>query len=450
MLARFNQLRLFCYVRQAIFWRRVLECLQQPIHNGQSFRGTMASLSTQCLILGAGAAGLHCAGKLMLGNKGSAPKSIIVDHAARPAEKVRISGGGRCNFTNLSIDPKRFLSANPHFCKSALKRYTQWDFVNEVADRGIAFHEKTLGQLFCDDRSQQIIDMLLDAASAAGAAIWLKTKVREVRALPTGGFQVLLVREGKDITVLAENLVVASGGLSIPKIGASGLGYKIAEQFGHSVHTTRPGLVPLTFSGDLLQQAKHLAGLSTPTSVAIDCIAFDDGLLFTHRGLSGPSILQISSYWRENTAIRVNLAPGQSIGKRLIEHREIAAKKRVKSVLADTLPLRLAQAICHELGINGTLADTNNKALYALGERVNNWHIVPTGTEGYRTAEVTLGGVDTSKLSSQSMESAHMPGLYFIGETVDVTGWLGGYNFQWAWSSGWAAAQAISVKQTGN
>ena len=404
----------------------------------------MASLTTQCLIIGAGAAGLHCAGKLALGGDAGTTRALVIDHAKRPAEKVRISGGGRCNFTNLEIDPKRFLSTNPHFCKSALKRYSHWDFISEVASHGIAYHEKTLGQLFCDDSAQQIIDMLLDQAQQAGAAVWLNTSVEEIKAIPTGGFIVSVNRNGTLTHITTHNLVVACGGLSIPKIGATGLGYRIAKQFGHALIDTRPGLVPLTFTGDVLDHTKALSGVATPTSVSVGRTTFDEGMLFTHRGLSGPSILQISSYWQESTPVQVDLAPGQNVAEQLIERRQTSPKKQVKSVLSEILPGRLAEALCAELGIDRSLADTGNKAIHALGHRVHQWQIVPTGTEGYRTAEVTLGGVDTDGLSSKTMESANAKGLYFIGEVVDVTGWLGGYNFQWAWSSAWAAATAIS------
>ena len=404
----------------------------------------MASLTTQCLIIGAGAAGLHCAGNLTLGGDAGTTRALVIDHAKRPAEKVRISGGGRCNFTNLEIDPKRFLSTNPHFCKSALKRYSHWDFISEVASHGIAYHEKTLGQLFCDDSAQQIIDMLLDQAQQAGAAVWLNTSVEEIKAIPTGGFIVSVNRNGTLTHITTHNLVVACGGLSIPKIGATGLGYRIAKQFGHALIDTRPGLVPLTFTGDVLDHTKALSGVATPTSVSVERTTFDEGMLFTHRGLSGPSILQISSYWQESTPVQVDLAPGQNVAEQLIERRQTSPKKQVKSVLSEILPGRLAEALCAELGIDRSLADTGNKAIHALGHRVHQWQIVPTGTEGYRTAEVTLGGVDTDGLSSKTMESTNAKGLYFIGEVVDVTGWLGGYNFQWAWSSAWAAATAIS------
>ena len=404
----------------------------------------MASLTTQCLIIGAGAAGLHCAGKLALGGDAGTTRALVIDHAKRPAEKIRISGGGRCNFTNLEIDPKRFLSTNPHFCKSALKRYSHWDFISEVASHGIAYHEKTLGQLFCDDSAQQIIDMLLDQAQEAGAAVWLNTSVEEIKAIPTGGFIVSVNRNGTLTHITTQNLVVACGGLSIPKIGATGLGYRIAKQFGHALIDTRPGLVPLTFTGDVLDHTKALSGVATPTSVSVERTTFDEGMLFTHRGLSGPSILQISSYWQESTPVQVDLAPGQNVAEQLIERRQTSPKKQVKSVLSEILPSRLADALCAELGLDRSLADTGNKALNSLGNRVHQWQIVPTGTEGYRTAEVTLGGVDTDGLSSKTMESANAKGLYFIGEVVDVTGWLGGYNFQWAWSSAWAAATAIS------
>ena len=329
-----------------------------------------------------------------------------------------------------------------------MKRYSHWDFISEVASHGIAYHEKTLGQLFCDDSAQQIIDMLLDQAQQAGAAVWLNTSVEEIKAIPTGGFIVSVNRNGTMTHITTLNLVVACGGLSIPKIGATGLGYRIAKQFGHALIDTRPGLVPLTFTGDVLDHTKALSGVATPTSVSVERTTFDEGMLFTHRGLSGPSILQISSYWQESTPVQVDLAPGQNVAEQLIERRQTSPKKQVKSVLSEILPGRLAEALCAELGLDRSLADTGNKALNSLGNRVHQWQIVPTGTEGYRTAEVTLGGVDTDGLSSKTMESANAKGLYFIGEVVDVTGWLGGYNFQWAWSSAWAAATAISGPTT--
>lgn len=400
------------------------------------WRGSVPAMEAEydVIIIGAGAAGLMCA--IEAGRRGRSV--LLLDHAAKLAEKIRISGGGRCNFTNIHAGPERYLSQNPHFCKSALSRYTPRDFIALVEKHGIKWHEKTLGQLFCDDSAQQIIDMLRAECEAADVELFLETHVDTV-SYESGRYRLSTSRGNLDCT----SLVIASGGLSIPKIGASKLGFEIARQFGLKIVPTRPGLVPLTFSGALLDFCKALSGLSVDALVSGGGASFREGLLFTHRGLSGPSILQISSYWREGEMIEVNLAPGADADTFLKSKRQSAARAEIHNVLAEILPRRLAEAICAREGIAGRMADLPNAALEKLAKAVNRWQILPAGTEGYRTAEVTLGGVDTAGLSSRTMEARSQPGLYFIGEVVDVTGHLGGFNFQWAWASGFAAGQHV-------
>jgi len=384
------------------------------------------------IIIGAGAAGMMCA--IEAGKRG---RSVwLVDHAKKIGEKIRISGGGRCNFTNIHASPQNFLSQNPHFCKSAFSQYTQQDFISLVEKHGIKYHEKTLGQLFCDDSSQQIIDMLLKECDDAGVTVNKETSVEAIKATE-GGYQITTSRG----TANCQSLVIASGGLSIPKIGATNFGYNIAKQFGLNVLPTRAGLVPLTFQNKLLEMCKDLTGLSVDATIHHGKTEFSEGLLFTHRGLSGPSILQISSYWGEGTEIMVNLLPQTNVLDLLKTHKQSTPKQDIQTPLYDLLPRRLVQKICAKESITGRLADLPNKKLEQLANAINNWHIKPSGTEGYRTAEVTLGGIDTNELSSKTMESKKQPGLYFIGEVVDVTGHLGGFNFQWAWSSGYVAGQ---------
>jgi len=386
------------------------------------------------LILGAGAAGLFAAAEA--GRRGR--QVIVLDHAVRPGEKIRISGGGRCNFTNLSTAPERFLSKNPRFALSALRRFTPQDFIARVDAAGIAWHEKTLGQLFCDGKATQIVDMLLGGAARAGAQLVTGAEIGAVR------------REGGRFTVetsrgafAGASLIVATGGKSIPKIGASGLGYKIAEQFGLPVLETRPGLVPLTFAEQELERLRPLAGVSVSARVSSGKTGFDEALLFTHRGLSGPAVLQVSSYWREGQPITVDLARGQDVAAALKAARGAAGRVALHSALARLLPEKVAALALAEAGLDGAnrLADQGNPVLERLAAGIHGWVLRPVGTEGYRTAEVTLGGVDTDALDARTMEAKAVPGLYFVGEVVDVTGWLGGYNFQWAWSSGWAAGQ---------
>ncbi|MGQ7847312.1 NAD(P)/FAD-dependent oxidoreductase [Granulosicoccus sp. 3-233] len=387
------------------------------------------------LILGAGAAGMMAAAHAGHG-------VLIVDHAKAAGEKIRISGGGRCNFTNMGTSAENFISRNPHFAKSALSRYTQWDFLALVSEYGIAWHEKTLGQLFCDDTAKDIIAMLRAEMDKAGARLWLHTDVGNIQH-DGSRFQVTLVRDGEQTVVTTKNLVVATGGKSIPKMGSTGLAYQIASQFGVGIVEPRPGLVPLRFSND---RFKPLAGVSTPIRASVAAIDFDEAMLFTHRGLSGPAILQISSYWQEGEAITVNLTPDIELLDTLKEARRSTGRKALTSILSMHLPARLIEFLREELDLHGNMSDQSDAGLQRLCETLTAWPLRPSGSEGYRTAEVTLGGIDTDDLSSRTMETRSVPGLYFIGEAVDVTGWLGGYNFQWAWSSGWVAGQAIAAE----
>lgn len=392
-----------------------------------------AEMDYETLILGAGAAGLMCAAH-------AGPGVLVIDHARAPGEKIRISGGGRCNFTNLYAGPENFLSENEHFAKSALARYTQWDFLDLVARHGIAWHEKTLGQLFCDGSAKQVIAMLLAELERAGAAYWLQASVKDVRKTEAG-FSVEMDREGARQIVRCRNLVLATGGKSIPKMGATGLAYDIAAQFGLRVSETRPALVPLTFPE---ARFADLAGVSLPVRLSNDQAGFDEAFLFTHRGISGPAVLQLSSYWREGEEIAVNLIPDMPLLETLRTQRQSEGRRQLNTELSRHLPARLVQHLSASLPLSERLADQSDKALSALIAALSEWRLTPSGSEGYRTAEVTLGGIDTAALSSKTMQAQKVPGLYAIGEAVDVTGWLGGYNFQWAWSSGYAAAKAIA------
>ena len=396
------------------------------------------------IILGAGAAGLHCAAYAA----GPRRSTLVIDHAKAPGEKIRISGGGRCNFTNTRTTAKNFLSENPHFAKSALARYTPTDFIALVDRHGIAWHEKTLGQLFCDGSAKQIVAMLLDQMEHAGAELWLNTFIQDVEKTQ-GGFSVTVERDGRRQELACTNLVVATGGKSIPKMGASGLGYRVAEKFGLPIVEPRPALVPFTLTGAVGESCKALAGVSVQGRASAGNGAgegvFDEAILFTHRGLSGPAILQVSSYWREGEAVHLSLVPEQDLADSLLQRAQSGdGKKTVATVLATILPERLATDICRRAGVSRRLAEHGRKSLQRLNDAANGWQIVPAGTEGWRTAEVTLGGVATDAISSQTMEAKALRNLYFIGEVVDVTGWLGGYNFQWAWASAYAAGMAIS------
>ena len=392
------------------------------------------------LILGAGAAGLFCA-KFAAATGGSV---LVVDHAKRPADKVRISGGGRCNFTNLYAAPDNYICRNPHFMKSALARYTQWDFIDLLAQHGITWHEKNpekgLGQLFCDGKSAAIIDMLLHESRAAD--LRLSTEVGEISH---DGTRFTVSLNGQPVQ--ARNLVVATGGKSIPKMGATGIGYQIAAQFGLGVLDTRPGLVPLTFAPHELEWIAPLAGTAIEARVTANGTSFDEALLFTHRGLSGPAILQASNYWREGDTITVDLSPAQNAFETLKAERSQNGRRQMHTALATLFPAKLATALAEKWQLRGNLADQSDKALQDLANHIHALPLKPTGSEGYRTAEVTLGGVDTDGLSSKTMETKTVSGLYFIGEVVDVTGWLGGYNFQWAWASAAAAGRAIAERQ---
>ena len=388
--------------------------------------------SFDVVVIGAGAAGLMCAAEA--GRRGR--HVCLLDHSHKLAEKIRISGGGRCNFTNLFADPSSFLSENEHFCKSALSRYTQYDFIDMVERAGIAFHEKKLGQLFCDDTAQQIIDVLKQNVLEAGVQLHQGIKVSAVTK-----DQDKFVIETDKMRIQADSLVVATGGLSIPKIGATDFGYQLARQFDLPVTDVRAGLVPLTFTDNLLRFCKSLSGLSVDAVVRCGQTSFREGLLFTHRGLSGPSVLQISSYWQDGQALLINLAPEINLTEDIAAAKQQQGRADILTLLSRHLPRRLAAAILDREGITGRIADLSSADIGRLHDVVHNWQVVPSGTEGYRTAEVTLGGVHTAALSSKTMEANSCPGLYFIGEVIDVTGHLGGYNFQWAWSSGWVAGQ---------
>lgn len=406
-----------------------------------SGRISSATEPWDCVVLGAGAAGLFCAGRAAA--RGA--RVLVLEHRDAPGEKIRISGGGRCNFTNLRTRPENFISANRHFMKSALARFSPQDFCALLEARGIPYHEKTLGQLFCDRSARDVIDLLLDELARAGAALRLGVAVGEI-ARGADGFEIAVEREGRRSLLRARSLVVATGGKSIPKIGASGIGYRIAESFDLSVVETRPGLVPLTFTDETLTMAQALSGVSVEGAVRSGKTAFEEALLFTHRGLSGPAILQISSYWREGGEIEVDLAPGFDVFGLLQAARAQSPKRGAASVLAERLPKRLAEA---RAGRSRALGPCSDKDLRAIDASVRRWRLIPAGSEGYRTAEVTLGGVDTRGLESGTMEAKAVPGLFFIGEVVDVTGWLGGYNFQWAWASAHAAGTAIADRFAG-
>jgi len=386
------------------------------------------------LIVGGGAAGLMCA--IAAGRRGR--RVLVIEHANRVGKKILMSGGGRCNFTNTGTTPANFLSANPHFCKSALARYTPADFIALVDTNRIAWHEKELGQLFCDDSSKQIVRMLLDECAAAGVRIETGCAVTQVRhddamfrlETPLGAFS-------------APSLVVASGGLSIPSMGASGFGYDLARQFGHRVLPTRAGLVPLTLSGKHQERLADLAGVALPVEARCNGTSFSNFMLITHRGISGPAILQISSYWNPGDDLTLDLLPGLDALEWLLAQKSERADAELKTVLGERMPKRLAQRLCEHWLQGRPMRQYRDGELREIAAQLSGWPLLASGTEGYRTAEVTLGGVDTDELSSSTMQSRRIPGLYFIGEVVDVTGWLGGYNFQWAWASGHACGTAL-------
>lgn len=386
------------------------------------------------VILGAGAAGLMAA--MTAGQAGA--RVLLLDHADKPGKKILISGGGRCNFTNLESRPAAFLSANPHFCKSALARYTQWDFLDLVGRHGIAWHEKTLGQLFCDGSAREIVAMLLAECEAGGVDLRLSHRVTDLSR--SDHFRVETDRGAFE----APNLVLATGGPSIPKMGATGFAYEAAKRFGLRVIEPEPALVPLTLGAEALELAQPLAGVAFDCTAACAGARFREAALFTHRGLSGPAILQVSSYWRAGEAVTLDLAPGRDAAEALVEAKRTRPKVEPQTMLAGLLPARLAKALAADALPARPVGEIGDKLLRALGARLNRWTLEPVGTEGFAKAEVTRGGVDTDDLSSKTMAAKDVPGLYVIGEAVDVTGWLGGYNFQWAWSSGWAAGRAIA------
>lgn len=386
------------------------------------------------IVVGAGAAGMTCAA--VAGQRGL--RVLVLDHARKIGEKIRISGGGRCNFTNTGTSSAHFLSSNLHFAKSALGRYTPSDFIALVDRYNISWHEKSKGQLFCDGSAQQIIDMLLSEMRDANVQLQSDTAITEI-SKTINGFEI----STSSGTFRAEKTVIACGGKSIPKIGATGFGFDIARQFGLGIVETTPALVPLTFSSADLDRFKAMSGVSVPVRVSCNGVAFDEDMLFTHRGLSGPAILQISSYWRLGDAIQIHLAPALEFSNIILAEKKVSGRIAIQTVLSKFLPRRLALDISERFGFSGNIADMSSKDIGSLVALIENWQVKPTGTEGYRTAEVTRGGVDTNDLNAKTMEAKTEPGIYFIGEVVDVTGWLGGYNFQWAWASGNAAGQAV-------
>ena len=392
-------------------------------------------INTDVVIIGAGAAGLMCA--IEAGKRGRSV--IVLDHANKAGKKILMSGGGRCNFTNMEVEPSNYISNNPHFCKSALSRYNQWDFLALISRYRIPYHEREYGRLFCNDSAKDILAMLLTECENAGVTIQLNTSIN---AIEQGEQQFQLTTNQGNF--IAQSLVIATGGLSIPKMGATPLGYKIAEQFGIKVLPTRAGLVPLTLQPDDKEKFSVLSGIAVPCTVSdAHGQVFTENLLFTHRGLSGPAVLQISSYWRAGEAITLNLLPHISLSDELKTKRQQKINSTLKTLLAQYLPKNLLSCLLPEQLLNTVLQDCSNQQIQQLAEQLHHWTIKPNGTEGYRTAEVTIGGVDCNELSSKTMASHKVPNLYFIGEVVDVTGWLGGYNFQWAWSSAWCAGQAV-------
>jgi len=387
------------------------------------------------IILGGGAAGLMCA--LTAGQRGR--RALVLEHANKVGKKILMSGGGRCNFTNLGVTPQNFLSANPHFCKSALARYRPEHFIAMVERHGIAYHEKELGQLFCDESSKLIVRMLLDECADANVRIEVECEVARVEPAGAAGFELVTARGAFS----AQRLVVATGGLSIPSMGASGFGYQLARQFGHAVLPTRAGLVPLTLSGRPQEQYQDLSGVALPVEARAGGQSFRNQMLVTHRGLSGPSILQISNYWQPGEPLQLDLLPDRDSLEWLREQQQARPAAELRTILAEALPKRFAQRLCEQWLTSKPMRQYRPQELKDIAAQLADWPVTASGTEGYRTAEVTLGGVDTNELSSATMESKRVPGLHFVGEVVDVTGWLGGYNFQWAWASGVAAGQAV-------
>ncbi|WPP00268.1 NAD(P)/FAD-dependent oxidoreductase [Pseudomonas sp. HR96] len=388
--------------------------------------------STDIIVIGAGAAGLMCA--MTAAARGR--RVLLIDHANKPGKKILMSGGGRCNFTNLYTEPSNFLSQNPHFCKSALARYTQWDFIELVSKHAVPYHEKKLGQLFCDNKSSDILGLLLSECEQTGVELRMDTSVQQIDKTE-GGYQ-LQTSLG---TLACASLVVATGGLSIPTLGATGFGYQIARQFGHSVLPTRAGLVPFTITDQLKELCGELSGTSVDALVSCNDSSFRENILFTHRGLSGPAILQISSFWQPGDSVEINLLPDHDALGWLQQQQSERPNSELKTLLGEVFTKKMANLLAEQWFVSKPMKQYTPGELAAVAEQLGNWTLVPAGTEGYRTAEVTLGGVDTREVSSKTMESLKSPGLYFVGEVLDVSGHLGGFNFQWAWASGYAAAQ---------
>jgi predicted Rossmann fold flavoprotein len=391
-------------------------------------------IETDVIIIGAGASGLMCA--IEAGKRGR--RVIVLDHANKAGKKILMSGGGRCNFTNYFVESNNFISNNPHFCKSALSRYTQWDFLDLITRYQIPYHEREHGQLFCNDSAKDILSMLLAECANTGVIVQLNTSIENIE-LHADNFH-LKTNQGN---FKGQSLVVATGGLSIPKMGASPFGYKVAQQFGISVIPTRAGLVPFSLQSDDKDKFSPLSGIAVPCIISNQRQSFKENMLFTHRGISGPAVLQISSYWELGEEITINLLPDVTLETELKLKRQVKIKNRLKTILDFYLPKRLLKCLLPEVLLNTSLQDISDRQIILVAELLHKWTIKPNGTEGYRTAEVTVGGVDCQSLSSKTMESKVVPGLYFIGEVVDVTGWLGGYNFQWAWSSAWCAGQYV-------
>ncbi|AIT09909.1 membrane protein [Candidatus Francisella endociliophora] len=386
------------------------------------------------IIIGAGAAGLMCA--IEAAKRGR--NTLVLDHANKVGKKILMSGGGRCNFTNYNVAPDRYLADNQHFMKSALSRYTQWDFIGLVSDYNIPYHEKTLGQLFCDNKAKDIVNMLLSECDKYGAKIQLYTAIDKIYKKENSFYL-----HSKDHTYSCESLVIATGGLSIPTMGATGFGYKIAKQFDLKVNSQRAGLVPFIFNQKDQKRFSQLKGISVFCNVSNNKVSFDENILFTHKGLSGPAILQISSYWNTGENIQINLSPNKNISDFLSLKKEQRSKTTLKNTLSELLPKNLVAAFFEQDILEQRICDLHNDKITAIHDKIHQWKIYPQTNEGYKTAEVTLGGVSCDELSSKTLESNKVAGLYFVGEVIDVTGWLGGYNFQWAWASGWASGQVV-------
>jgi hypothetical protein len=398
--------------------------------------------SVDVLIIGAGASGLYCA--FTAAQRGRSV--LVIDHANKAGKKILMSGGGRCNFTNYVVEPENFIGSNAHFCKSALTRYNPWEFIGLVEKHGVPYHERDYGQLFCDDSSKDILNLLLDECSEAGAKVQLKTDIISIKSLPQDNDKQGFIVETSKQTIHCHSLVIATGGLSIPTMGATGFGYEVAEQFGHQIIKTSAGLVPFTFTDKVGEVIASLAGISLDVIAFNERISFPRPMLFTHRGLSGPAMLQLSNYWQVGEAIHINLVPNVDISELLKQAKAQHPKQLIRSVLAEYFPKKLLLALqdLHWSDFKDKeLANIKDEALDTIGDKINNWTIKPSGTEGYRTAEVTRGGVNTDEVSSKTFESKKQPNLYFIGEVLDVTGWLGGYNFQWAWASGKACGEVV-------